>query len=288
MISSIKRAASAAVFLCFLAGHAAAADIVDITPPVLADFDFTPRVVDSNTYTGIEIRVTVTDDLSGVLMDIIRDQTDGLTSFVTFRSPSGKQWGKSIFFWGNFHSSEGTDKNCIFKINLSIPEYSEPGEWVFEKIVIYDNVLNKLELYTWQIAAMGFPTKLTVLAATNAPPVARAGPDQVVYDIVTLDGSASFDSDGSIASWLWAFRPKDHSIAGWTVAGETVTYNDIAPGHYEVVLTVTDDGGAIGQDCLNLSAAGPATGMAGDADRNNKIDMADIIVGLQIMSGHRQ
>ena len=39
----------------------------------------------------------------------------------------------------------------------------------------------------------------------NEPPVAVAGPDQSVYvgDLVTLDGTGSYDSDGSVSAWQW-------------------------------------------------------------------------------------
>ncbi|MES1223263.1 MAG: hypothetical protein ABUT20_47655, partial [Bacteroidota bacterium] len=41
---------------------------------------------------------------------------------------------------------------------------------------------------------------------TNKPPIAIAGPDQVITlptDSVLLDGSSSSDPDGKISEWLW-------------------------------------------------------------------------------------
>jgi hypothetical protein len=41
----------------------------------------------------------------------------------------------------------------------------------------------------------------------NKPPIAVAGPDQVITlptDSISLDGSASNDPDGTISEWLWA------------------------------------------------------------------------------------
>ena len=41
---------------------------------------------------------------------------------------------------------------------------------------------------------------------SNKPPIAIAGPDQVVTlptDSVSLDGSSSSDPDGRISEWLW-------------------------------------------------------------------------------------
>jgi hypothetical protein len=40
----------------------------------------------------------------------------------------------------------------------------------------------------------------------NKPPIAKAGPDQVITlptDSVLLDGNSSSDPDGKISEWLW-------------------------------------------------------------------------------------
>ncbi len=85
-------------------------------------------------------------------------------------------------------------------------------------------------------------------AAPNQPPVADAGVDQTVVDAddsgsedVTLDGSASTDADGTIASWSWA---ED----GTEIATGEMPTAAFAVGVHTVVLTVTDDGGATGTD----------------------------------------
>ena len=54
-----------------------------------------------------------------------------------------------------------------------------------------------------------------VTVAVNAPPVAVAGPDLLVApgDPVRLDGSASFDPDGTIAAWRWDFDDLDAPVA---------------------------------------------------------------------------
>ena len=87
-----------------------------------------------------------------------------------------------------------------------------------------------------------------VCALLNQPPVADAGLDQTVTDAdgsgdedVMLDGSASVDPDGTIAGWSWA---EDGTVIG-TGESPTITF---AVGVHTVVLTVTDDGGAMGTD----------------------------------------
>ncbi|GJQ30136.1 MAG: hypothetical protein HBSAPP03_20200 [Phycisphaerae bacterium] len=84
----------------------------------------------------------------------------------------------------------------------------------------------------------------------NQPPVANAGPDQVVQDAdgnltepVVLNGSGSSDPDGSITNYHWA-------------EGETTLFNsalsspvvNLAAGVHTITLTVTDNSGATDSD----------------------------------------
>ncbi len=82
----------------------------------------------------------------------------------------------------------------------------------------------------------------------NDLPVANAGLDQTVSDSdgngvesVTLDGSASYDPDGTIVSYEWT--------EGTTVLGTTaVIAYDFTVGIHTVTLTVTDNGGLTDSD----------------------------------------
>lgn len=96
-----------------------------------------------------------------------------------------------------------------------------------------------------------------VLADANVPPVAAAGPDQVVNegDLVVLNGGNSVDGDpdglGMLASFAWS------QVAGTTVdlmGAGTATPTFVAPsvgvagGALEFELTVTDNAGAVDTD----------------------------------------
>ena len=91
-----------------------------------------------------------------------------------------------------------------------------------------------------------------VPVTTNQPPVANAGDLQTVAigATVTLDGSASTDSDGTIQSYEWVHTSTDGvaPTTPITVAnGETSTFTaPDAAADLDLVftLTVTDDGGA--------------------------------------------
>ena len=71
----------------------------------------------------------------------------------------------------------------------------------------------------------------------NAQPVADAGEDLLVgvNQEVLFDGSASRDSDGSIAAWSWDFGD------GSSGEGVNARHSYREPGRYEVKLTVRDD-----------------------------------------------
>ena len=78
----------------------------------------------------------------------------------------------------------------------------------------------------------------TARVAVNAPPVARAGADQIVTaSEVRFDGSGSQDPDGEIVRYAWDF--------GDGTAGEGATSAHVyrKPGSYDVTLTVTDNSG---------------------------------------------
>ncbi|MFP6630219.1 MAG: PKD domain-containing protein, partial [Myxococcota bacterium] len=93
----------------------------------------------------------------------------------------------------------------------------------------------------------------------NQPPVAYAGTDQSVQDAdgnfseeITLDGSGSFDPDGSIVSYEWYKGP---TLLG---TGAVLTTAFSVVGTQSVALVVTDDGGKTGSDGLTVRVEPPA------------------------------
>jgi len=98
-----------------------------------------------------------------------------------------------------------------------------------------------------------------MLAPVNQPPVAagEADPSSGVYPLeVVLDGSASYDPDGSLVLYEWDFDGDgtyDYSSASSGV--ETHTYT--ASGTYDAVLRVTDNEGAIGTTTVTVTVSEP-------------------------------
>jgi PKD repeat protein len=73
---------------------------------------------------------------------------------------------------------------------------------------------------------------------------------------VTVDASASTDSDGSVASYAWDFGD------GATGSGRTTDHTYSAVGSHTVTLTVTDDDGATASTTAEVTVAAPPAGTA--------------------------
>ncbi|MBC9928780.1 PKD domain-containing protein [Chitinophaga qingshengii] len=107
---------------------------------------------------------------------------------------------------------------------------------------------------------------ITVLPppGTNRPPVANAGPDEKVVSIVILDGTASFDPDGTITQYNWAqvSGPSNANIVGANAAKATAS--GLQRGVYVFRLTVTDNEG------LSASAVKTVTVVDPDVPDNDE------------------
>lgn len=91
---------------------------------------------------------------------------------------------------------------------------------------------------------------------TNVAPVANAGGDKAItlpVNTVTLNGTASKDSDGSIKKYAWT---KVSGPNGGTIvspSASTTNVTGLTVGTYVFQLTVTDDDGATGSDKVTIS-----------------------------------
>ena len=106
-------------------------------------------------------------------------------------------------------------------------------------------------------------TVTVTVDAPNLPPVANAGPDQSVAsgDTVTLNGSGSSDTDGTIASWSWArtggTRGSTVTMTGANTARPTFIADTLSPGARNIThvftLRVTDSAGGIDTDTVTVT-----------------------------------
>ena len=105
-----------------------------------------------------------------------------------------------------------------------------PGNYVIQ-LIVNDGLVNS--------------TPATVTISTlNSPPVAAAGPDQVVFvgDTVQLNGSGSADVDGNPLTFSWSIISKPQGSIAMLVNGTTVnpTFVVDVRGSYVVQLIVND------------------------------------------------
>jgi PKD repeat protein len=96
-------------------------------------------------------------------------------------------------------------------------------------------------------ASSSAQVNIIVAPAPNVPPVANAGTNQTITapaSSVILNGSASYDPDGTIASYSWVTisGPGSITINNSNTANPSVI--GLQPGVYTFKLTVTDNNGA--------------------------------------------
>lgn len=114
---------------------------------------------------------------------------------------------------------------------------------------------------TDNLGATGTSTiNITVYPPLNIPPVAEAGPDQTILlpaSSVTLNGSASKDSNGIIIQYAWR-QLSGPSTSVLSKPDSVITdAGGLAAGTYGFELAVTDDSLAVTRDTVFVTVASP-------------------------------
>jgi hypothetical protein len=90
----------------------------------------------------------------------------------------------------------------------------------------------------------------------NRPPIAKAGPDQMITlptNIVTLDGSNSTDPDNNITNYQWTKIVGPPSLTIANVNAVQTQATNLIQDTYQFELKVTDAGGLIGRDTMQVT-----------------------------------
>ena len=101
-------------------------------------------------------------------------------------------------------------------------------------------------------------THAVTVSKTNAAPKAAFTSDTSGLK-VSVDGSTSTDTDGTVSSYAWDFGD------GTSGTGKTTSHTYSSGGTYSVVLTVTDDGGATDSVTHSVTATAPSPTLANDS-----------------------
>ncbi|MCD6299382.1 MAG: PKD domain-containing protein [Thermoplasmata archaeon] len=110
-----------------------------------------------------------------------------------------------------------------------------------------DNGVYTVRLTVWDSSDV-MDTVTKTINVSNVPPVADAGGDRILRNMtVNFNASSSYDADGHIASYSWAFG--DGAIA----SGVTTKHKYGSDGTYNVTLNITDNDGAYDTDAVQIT-----------------------------------
>jgi len=134
------------------------------------------------------------------------------------------------------------------------------GTYVFKLTATDDNSLTASGTVTITVDAAVTPPPPPPPA--HVPPVANAGPDQTVslpLTDLTLDGSGSYDTDGTIVSYNWVELSGDGGVTIVNSSQAEPTIYGLIAGTYVFQLTVTDNTGATGVATVTITVSAAVT-----------------------------
>jgi hypothetical protein len=161
------------------------------------------------------------------------DQTSDVGESVAFNATSSTDSDGSItdYIWSEGSIELGSGAN----FSLS---FLTPGDHLLTLTVIDDDQLTASD---------------DILVSVNVPPVADAGPNQTITtnESVTLDGSNSIDSDGTITEYIWTEgdAPLSSDMA--------FTKTDFTIGSHFITLTVRDNNGTAASSTVTITVTTP-------------------------------
>jgi len=120
------------------------------------------------------------------------------------------------------------------------------------------------------------PAAVTPPPAVNQPPVANAGPDQHLSGVTSadLDGSASYDPDGTIVSYSWMMSTGAAGVSILNANTAKPSLVGLKPSTYTLQLTVTDNEGATASASVHVyveAGSAPAGGPVANAGKDTTI-----------------
>ncbi|MDM8523743.1 PKD domain-containing protein [Desulfococcaceae bacterium HSG8] len=257
---------------------------VNLSDPSASQPSFTAPEVSPNGET-LTFRVTVTDndglqssDTCAVYItgennppsaDAGADQTDEEGKTVSLDASGSYDPDGEIlsFAW---EQTEGSEVNLsdpsASQPSFTVPEVSPNGETLTFRVTVTDND----GLQSSDICVVN-------ITSVNRPPVADAGADQSAGEgvAVTLDASASYDSDGDLFVYLWEQTEGDEvTLSDPSAPQPEFTSPNVGSGEVSLTfrVTVTDEAGLESSDMCTVYVAGIVRGPVADAGADQTVD----------------
>jgi hypothetical protein len=150
----------------------------DTTPPQLVALGITPGTVDTSLQPAtISVSVHAVDNLSGL--------ADGVTmaaSQVVLRGPSGAHHARATLSVDHRASGDALDANYV--VGVTLPRWSEQGQWTVESVTLVDQVGNQAS-YT----APGITFTETGIGDTTVPQMRSFSISAASVDVRTAQAS---------------------------------------------------------------------------------------------------
>jgi len=203
-----------------------------------------PLYEQSITTTGVVVDYFDITPFNGPHSFTIQDSDGNLLDFVV--------WPESSFYQDGFDITQ-TDLNVLTQLEtFGLYEVTITGE-----LGVYCGDDELLDIYSeWQIT-VEYEDNITINngEGQNIPPTAVAGEDiSVNYgDVVILDASSSYDSDGNVESYYWT---QEQGIEVFFGEPESPIISFIAPDEFTTIvfsLQITDDLGATSIDFVSIT-----------------------------------
>jgi hypothetical protein len=232
----------------------------------------------------IPARIGGTVTIDGVLLT--QDTDDGYTFKVT------KQNGTDYLDFNNnpAEDSDGLNSSDWYVIDIPIYDATDqlgganPGETAILHVFKDGSELTVTSSPNGEfiVGNSGSTTQIDLEAISNQPPTADAGPDQTVYEGMTviLNGSNSSDQDGTIAAYQWTQTAGTSvTLDDTTAAQPTFTAPNVGVGGESLTfeLAVADNGGLENVDTCIVNVTFDNQPPTADAGTDQTVDEGDTV-----------
>ncbi len=199
-----------------------AQSIEDVAAPVLTSLSHTPETINTtSSSTNINVAVSFTDDISGIYSLVVRLQ-----------KPSGGGISVPVFSYRNI--TWGNKNNGIISGSITIPQYSEQGEWKISEVRLEDNVGNQRTYNISQLNSMGIDTTFNVISVSDTQAPVLAGLSHTPETINTTSSSANINVAVSFTddiSGIYSLVVRLQKPSGGGISVPVFSYRNITWGN---------------------------------------------------------